>query len=453
MAFRMRWLRSLLFTALRQSVERHLKADLNKTHTVVHLVIATEQVSIQRVLDRWMTLSRPSGKVLGYLLEGYLADGENLAKYLITEDLVAGPVERTQLESGPSETLDCVNQGLFLLIRRDSPIAVAIRPGRYSNESPKLELIATTREIASEALSALLEEAKRTSVYRGRSIVIEAGKSYLDRSVNVRFQVIQPTPREDIVLPASVLEVVERNVLGMLKHAETLRAAGRSLRRGLLLHGPPGTGKTMVVRYLANSCTSHTVITLGDVNQGMIQEACKIARMLAPTIVVLEDVDIVAEDREHNRCPFVLHELLNEMDGIGPREEVTFLLTTNRPEVLEPALSARPGRVDQAIEFPLPDADCRRRLFEVYGRGLDLSAVDVERWVEQTNGVSPAFIGELLRKATLLAAERGETSKPIRLLDLDMQHAVKELVFLGGELTQKLLAYGTGSFGYRPTAK
>ena len=70
----------------------------------------------------------------------------------------------------------------------------------------------------------------------------------------------------------------------------------------------------------------------------------------------------------------VLHELMNEMDGLGPQAEVIFLLTTNRPDMLEPALSARPGRIDQAIEFPLPDDGCRRRLFEVYGRGLDLSA-------------------------------------------------------------------------------
>ena len=69
---------------------------------------------------------------------------------------------------------------------------------------------------------------------------------------------------------------------------------------------------------------------------------------------------------------------MNEMDGLGPQAEVIFLLTTNRPEVLEPALSARPGRIDQAIEFPLPDDGCRRRLFELYGRGLDLSGLDLD---------------------------------------------------------------------------
>jgi ATP-dependent 26S proteasome regulatory subunit len=208
----------------------------------------------------------------------------------------------------------------------------------------------------------------------------------------------------------------------------------------------------MLVRYLAEACTDHTVILLAGNHQGLIREACQAARLLAPTVVVLEDVDLVAEDRDHNRCPALLHDLLNEMDGLTERDEVTFLLTTNRPEVLEPALSARPGRIDQAVAFPLPDDGCRRRLFEVYGRGLDLTALDLARWVAQTDGVSPAFIEELLRKALLMAAERGEAGRPPRLLDGDVQAALRELVTFGGELTQKLLGYRPGRIGYQASA-
>ncbi|MGH2997442.1 MAG: hypothetical protein ACRDM9_14090, partial [Gaiellaceae bacterium] len=78
---------------------------------------------------------------------------------------------------------------------------------------------------------------------------------------------------------------------------------------------------------------------------------------------------------------------------------------TNRPDLLEPALAARPGRIDQAIEVPLPDAEGRRRLLERYARGLDLGDVDVERVVERTKGASGAFIRELLRKAAVFAAD------------------------------------------------
>jgi ATP-dependent 26S proteasome regulatory subunit len=204
----------------------------------------------------------------------------------------------------------------------------------------------------------------------------------------------------------------------------------------------------MVIRYLTRACPDHTVILMAGAQQAMVGEACQIARMLAPSIVVMEDIDLVAEERDKNRCPAVLHELMNEMDGLGPQEEVTFLLTTNRPDVIEPALSARPGRIDQAVAFPLPDDVGRRRLFDVYGRGLNLTGIDMTRWVTQTNGVSPAFIEELLRKATLLAAERGEVATPLALTDTDLHDALRELIYFGGELTQKLLGYRPTRIGY-----
>ena len=74
----------------------------------------------------------------------------------------------------------------------------------------------------------------------------------------------------------------------------------------------------------------------------------------------------------------------------------------------------------------------------------------MSRWVAQTSGVSHAFIEVLLRKATLMAAERGESSQPIKLTDADIQDAIRELVYFGGELTQKLLGYRVGRIGYQP---
>jgi ATP-dependent 26S proteasome regulatory subunit len=115
---------------------------------------------------------------------------------------------------------------------------------------------------------------------------------------------------------------------------------------------------------------------------------------------------------------------------------VVFLLTSNRPDLLEPALVARPGRVDLAVEVPLPDEACRRRLVELYGRGLTLRVADLDRLVEQTEGVSPAFIRELLRKAALLAVGSDEE---IVVEDHHLNQALLELVVEGGDLTKRLL--------------
>jgi SpoVK/Ycf46/Vps4 family AAA+-type ATPase len=435
---------------LREPIERHLKIDLSEAHSVAHEIKPVQRVNLQRVLDRWADESTPPAQAVGFSSTGYFAD-DGLVKYLITDELIQSPVERTQLPSSLDETLDCLLRGLYLLRREGSPVVLALRPPRFSSELPILEVIAATREVARTTLASLLEEAQRSSVYKGKALSIEQHGNW-NEGVTIRFHEIRATKREAIVLPEELIRVVERNVFGMLQHRDRLLAASRSLRRGLLFHGPPGTGKTMMIRYLIQACKDHTVIMLVGSHQGLVREACQIARMLAPSIVVLEDVDLVAEDREQNRSPSILHDLMNEMDGLGSRSEVSFLLTTNRPAVLELALSARPGRIDQAIEFPLPDEACRRRLFDVYGRGLDLSFIDLQRWVSQTDGVSPAFIEELLRKATLMAAERGESTTPMRLTDADIQEAIRELIYFGGELTEKLLGYCSGRLGFQSSS-
>ena len=159
--------------------------------------------------------------------------------------------------------------------------------------------------------------------------------------------------------------------------------------------------------------------------------------MLEPATVILEDVDLIAEDRarQHPACMPILFELLNQMDGLAEDSDVLFVLTTNRPEVLEPALAARPGRIDLAIEVPLPDADGRRRLFSLYAQGLRV-AVPFDPWVRRTEGVSGAFIRELLRKAALYAADdRGE----LEIREKHLDEALHELIVSGGALTRSLL--------------
>jgi len=105
-------------------------------------------------------------------------------------------------------------------------------------------------------------------------------------------------------------------------------------------------------------------------------------------------------------------------------------------KLLEPALVGRPGRIDLAVEVPLPDAAARRLLFELYGRGLVLRVGDLDGLVGRTEGVSPAFIRELLRKSALLAIGAGEE---IVVEDRHLDQALHELVVGDGELTRRLL--------------
>ena len=231
---------------------------------------------------------------------------------------------------------------------------------------------------------------------------------------------------------------IERQTLGFARHSAKLLEMGRHLKRGLLLHGAPGTGKTLTAMYLASHMKERTILMLTGRGLGLIERSCAMARALQPAIVILEDVDLVAEERTRATasCTALLFELLNQMDGLAEDADILFLLTTNRPDILEPALASRPGRIDQAIEVPLPDDSCRRRLFELYGRGLKLRLARPEDFIARTQGASAAFIKELLRKAALFAAD--ESPQAI-VTDVHLAEALHELVVDGGELTKSLL--------------
>ena len=171
------------------------------------------------------------------------------------------------------------------------------------------------------------------------------------------------------------------------------------------------------MRYLIGRTPGVTVIQLTGVALHLIAEACSVARTLQPAMVVVEDVDLIAQDRgEHPGQHPLLFQLLNEMDGLAEDADVVFVLTTNRADVLEPALAARPGRVDQAVELGLPDAAARRALLELYRGALRLDVRHLDDLAARTEGVTASFLKELLRRSAVIAATKagGDPRRPAR---------------------------------------
>jgi ATP-dependent 26S proteasome regulatory subunit len=227
----------------------------------------------------------------------------------------------------------------------------------------------------------------------------------------------------------------------MAARRDQLRDAGQHLKRGLLLHGPPGTGKTHTVRYVVQALEGTTVLLLSGRSLHLIGGLTSLARDLQPAAVVLEDVDLVAEDRAYGPGPApVLFELLDAMDGAAEDADLLFLLTTNRADLLEPALAARPGRVDVAVEIGLPDAAARLRLLEVYSRGVPLELTDDDRAlaVERMAGVTASFVKELLRRAVLEALT--ETAGDLQVVTAEhLQRALDDLLDSSQSVTRALL--------------
>jgi ATP-dependent 26S proteasome regulatory subunit len=181
--------------------------------------------------------------------------------------------------------------------------------------------------------------------------------------------------------------------------------------------------------------TGRALVAVGPVTE--------MARALAPAVVVLEDVDLVAEERTMGpRSNPVLFDLLDAMDGAAGDADLLFLLTTNRADLLELALAARPGRVDVAVEIALPDAPAREQLLALYGRGvpLDLTADDIATAVDRTDGTTASFLKELIRRAVLEALHEDPTL--LAVTGAHLTRALDDLLDSAQGVTRTLLGVG-----------
>jgi hypothetical protein len=412
-----------------------------------------DRVNVQVGLEAWLGEPGRTHQLVGltryrhqeFGLADLLRGGERWGPQI-------GGVETEALPAGPGGlTRACVQCGIYLVADPGGPVAVLLRgPEEHGLRGVTVEVASTATERAQQVVEEIRQLALERNVFRGHVIAFGGEVFDSDEGGLLSFLDRPDIGRDQIVLPAPVLDGIERQVLGVARYASRLRASGQHLRRGVLLYGPPGTGKTHTVRYLLGKLAGVTVVVLSGGALGMIAQACSVARALQPAVVVVEDVDLIAEEREYHlgNNP-LLFELLNEMDGLGSDADVTFLLTTNRADLLEEALAARPGRVDHAAELPVPDAEARARLISLYQGRLDLDLSAPHAVITRTEGVTASFIKELLRRAALIAAEAepggADSQAPIRVTDAHLSTALDQLLDTRSALTQSLLGGGPAS--------
>jgi hypothetical protein len=357
-----------------------------------------------------------------------------------------GNVTRISLPSGPrGETRECLRVAVVLLEDAETRMAVLLRgpdPERGSSEVT-LEIIANRPASAEQLAQRLRALALEHNVYRGH--VVSFGHSMFgERGSVLRFRERPSMSPEELILPADTFDDLRRQVVGVARNSARLRAAGQHLKRGILLYGPPGVGKTHSLRYLISELVGTTVVELTGETLHGIREACSVARTLQPAMIIVEDVDLIAEERSHysGETP-LLFTLLNEMDGLDEDADVVFLLTTNRADLLEPALASRPGRVDQAVHIELPDRESRRRLVDLYRGSLDIDLGRLDTVLDRTDGVTASFLKELLRRAAVVAADRddqGDDSQ-LHVTADDLDAALDDLLDTRNQMTRAVLGY------------
>jgi hypothetical protein len=413
------------------------------------------RADLQRAIDRLFTSEaailhfcgvRKEHAYEGINFSGLLVDGHSPA--------VSVPPEYEQVDIGEDEPVRCLKNGLWFLEERGCRYAVLLSPAGHFGQVTGMQFqIAVPNDadgtrITQAFFKHLEDSVLRAESYRGKVLSLEQSEhSYSGESSGITVHRLRTVERDDVILPAKTLDLLERNVIQFVRQRPRLSELGVATKKGILFYGPPGTGKTLTIHYLARALEGHTTLLISAEQVGLLGEYMTLARLLQPSIVVMEDVDLIARERTSMSSPceeVLLNKLLNEMDGLKEEADILFLLTTNRPESLEAALASRPGRIDQAIEFPFPDEEGREKLVRLYARGVALNEEVLRAVVERTERVSAAFIKELMRRSVQFHLERNSTGQ----LDWpDVEKALDEMLFSGGSLNLKLLGADTHADG------
>ena len=238
----------------------------------------------------------------------------------------------------------------------------------------------------------------------------------------------------NVVLPLEKPKVKLNEIGGLEKQKEEIRETielplinkrlyeeiGIEPPNGVLLYGPPGTGKTMLVKAVASKTTATFIKAVGSefvqkyLGEGprLVRDLFKTAKKYSPSIIFVDEVDAIATrrfdaqtgaDREVQR---ILMEFLSQMDGFEKNFDVKIIMCTNRIDTLDPAI-LRPGRIDRKIEFPLPNIQEKRFMFQTLTRSMNLSnEVDIEYFVNRHERLSGAVIAAICQEAGIQAIRR-----------------------------------------------
>lgn len=236
---------------------------------------------------------------------------------------------------------------------------------------------------------------------------------------------------DDVGDMVATKQALTEAVLWPLQHPDTFARLGVEPPKGVLLYGPPGCGKTFVVRALASSgrLSVHAVkgAELMDKwvgsSEKAVRELFRRARDSAPSMIFLDEIDALAPRRgqsfDSGVTDRVVAAMLTELDGIEPLRDVVVLGATNRPELIDPAL-LRPGRLEKLVFVEPPDADARRDILRTAGKSVPLSAdVDLGMLAGELDGYSAADCVALLREAALTAMRRSIDAADVTAADID----------------------------------
>ncbi len=326
---------------------------------------------------------------------------------------------------------------------------------RYEREQDTVVLeVAAEDGAASEAVLRRLDARSiERSSYRSRLLEFVSESGAMDEAGNLvrmgapklRFKVEEIVDDDDIVIDEEVRKILWRNVIDLHRRRDVLKAHHVPVRRGVLLYGPPGTGKTFACRYLCSKLPDITRIVVTGTAMLQVNAIFALARLLQPSLVIFEDVDLIFASREINLYSSVLGDLLDQIDGLRPYEDIGFILTTNAIDRMEAAIKDRPGRISQCLYFGAPKPELRRKYLLHYLRHYGTSDLDMEKLVVDSDGVTPAFLKEWVHRSVQIALEReSELIDGVGLRNEDFRYAMSEMRKFSEGSTGRIIGFQVG---------
>ncbi len=324
------------------------------------------------------------------------------------------PPTWSQLDVGPDEKIAVPGRLITFFPKgtlASEPLCVLIDDRHWQREFAMLSSHAA-KPVAEATLKAFRNRLKTDeNPLRGR--VLEA--CVTDSCVRITVSPQIASERAGLILPDELWTEVDVFLASATSRRDLLKSLGLGSNRGMLVAGPPGVGKTHLVRVIASELAGRYTTILADANamRHTIADLYAESDTFGPTLVVLDDIDLVLGHRDGSGTNTSLADFLSTLDGVRQRDDILTIATTNDPKSLDPA-AQRSSRFDMVITLPMPDAASRTRILERHLGPLNLS-LDFPALAEALDGATGADVKEVIRRAVL---EHGDRFTQAQLVEI-----------------------------------
>ena len=397
-----------LLKAIGESEMREARYRVKARHGALHHELSNtigDFLGEGETVDDSVIQPRYYGELLAWALQRYIElEGWRVTKtlgYLYPEPAYIG------VNTSYGEYQNALRNGTLLLEKGEDRVIVTIDASLTSYGTVVVTSLALTGKDVHEFANGIHTIAREQNFYRGKKL--ELGR---------RIRFLKPPARtwDSIVLNAEIKDEIRANTIGFLANRDYFANYGIPSKRGVLLTGEPGTGKTLICKALMAESSEVTCIIANAYSLEMpeyITELYELAQDLAPCIVFIEDIDFIAQNRMELGYfgGSTLLSLLSALDGVEEHEEIVTVATTNWLEIIDKAIGERPARFDRVIKLSLPSLGQRRELVGLLCNRIPIDETTQAYIASKAERCSPAQLQEIIYSLVIRYLDKSSDSQ------------------------------------------